>query len=1077
MIIETGKYFLVFSISTIQLCHEQLLKGLFPARYEYIFFIDGSSSSSIRSDLIAHVRSVSSEYSQAMFKEALSFLCNPTRPNWILIFDNVDDVNLDITPFLPQCNHGSIIITTRNRSLGTLATQDNFHIELGAMSIPEATESILKSSRREQSEANQESARAIAEELGCLPVALIQAGCYIFESHCTFGEYLRMLKNYRVPLMDAPVADRQRRGAYATFDISYKCLPSSVQKFLHLLSFGHYANFPMAIIPYAAQQGFAYEPYGFVEHGEPFDSAISLLKEIFVSEEIGTLDDRTIPQIAIILQKYSLASFISSSGSLLLRRHPLAHAWAYDRTEVEKRAIFKAAAARLVACGSSGTIFERHLVPHIDTLLSTEETIPTSMNELAGFASILWRMSRGKDAQRIWLDIFSRVTEMCAPDDLKIANAALCLSATYEDDDIYMRELVQQAVDIRERRLGKDHCDTLDATGRLSHAYVRHEEYKKAKKLREQVLESMKRTLGPTHLKTIKCMGELAVIYLREGQLARAESLEIEVLKDLQEQLGELHEDTLKTMQTLGVIYSSQGKYQQAEGIQTQTYQKYAKRLGLTHLQTLSAIHDLSETYHAMGAYARAEAIQLPVMQELREEFGETQVTMIAKEDLAMTYQGQGRYTEAEALQLQVLESRERHLGEPHPETIQAMQKLASTYHLQANYPKAEEMKHKVLVLQYENHGAFHTGTIYAMSDLALTYEYQSRHREAISLHLSVLNGVKDILGEKHYETLKAMEKLGYSYQRVGRYKEAEELHQIVYKERAERMGRDQPYTLDSMRHLGAVYHLQGRYAEAEEIQIEVVKGRTEKLGPKHSNTLTAMQDLANTYCSQGRYSESERLHSEVLDARTQSLGESHSETLQAMSYIARLHRMQSRLNEAEELQRRIIDGSTNLGENHLTILSYKYELSVTLATLGQYEQAENLQFEVINARTERLGVNHPDTVDAKGGLAQTHRLRSRFTEAERLAQEVYMSRKERLGSNHVCTALVMYDLAAIYFEIGRPYKAKKLIEKNMEVVRISVGTEHPYYQRSLELSHKIEGAIAAQKPSRIKSIVNRFIY
>lgn len=40
-----------------------------------------------------------------------------TRERWLLILDNADDPTLDLKPFIPQCLHGNIIITSRNREL------------------------------------------------------------------------------------------------------------------------------------------------------------------------------------------------------------------------------------------------------------------------------------------------------------------------------------------------------------------------------------------------------------------------------------------------------------------------------------------------------------------------------------------------------------------------------------------------------------------------------------------------------------------------------------------------------------------------------------------------------------------------------------------------------------------------------------------------------------------------------------------------------------------------------------------------------------------------------------------------
>ena len=42
----------------------------------------------------------------------------PQNVNWLLVFDNLDDPELvDIKEYLPACNHGTVVMTTRRRDL------------------------------------------------------------------------------------------------------------------------------------------------------------------------------------------------------------------------------------------------------------------------------------------------------------------------------------------------------------------------------------------------------------------------------------------------------------------------------------------------------------------------------------------------------------------------------------------------------------------------------------------------------------------------------------------------------------------------------------------------------------------------------------------------------------------------------------------------------------------------------------------------------------------------------------------------------------------------------------------------
>ena len=48
----------------------------------------------------------------------LEWLCLPKNENWLLIFDNVDDLEaFDVRRYFPRTSHGNIIMTTRRLEL------------------------------------------------------------------------------------------------------------------------------------------------------------------------------------------------------------------------------------------------------------------------------------------------------------------------------------------------------------------------------------------------------------------------------------------------------------------------------------------------------------------------------------------------------------------------------------------------------------------------------------------------------------------------------------------------------------------------------------------------------------------------------------------------------------------------------------------------------------------------------------------------------------------------------------------------------------------------------------------------
>lgn len=200
------------------------------AKFASRFVIDGSSESRIRTDILRHVRSLAIEHSQKDFEECLLFLAQPS-PNGprLILYDSVDDPEMDLGPLLPHGDSSPIILASRNRSAGELCPEG--HLELDIMSTDEAVEVLVKSpdDTGSSTQESRDGAHAIAQALGCLPLALTQARSYMYQTKCSASAYLERLASHRDRLLAQPVKhqrDMRYLSTYAAFDASFSKLSS-----------------------------------------------------------------------------------------------------------------------------------------------------------------------------------------------------------------------------------------------------------------------------------------------------------------------------------------------------------------------------------------------------------------------------------------------------------------------------------------------------------------------------------------------------------------------------------------------------------------------------------------------------------------------------------------------------------------------------------------------------------------------------------------------------------------------------------------------------------------------------------
>jgi len=84
---------------------------------------------------------------------SLHWLASQTDRNWLLLFDNADNVDLKLSKYFPSCSFGNIVITTRNRELRHYTAKDA-DADVKGMDIEDAKNLLLVQARAESDVGN-----------------------------------------------------------------------------------------------------------------------------------------------------------------------------------------------------------------------------------------------------------------------------------------------------------------------------------------------------------------------------------------------------------------------------------------------------------------------------------------------------------------------------------------------------------------------------------------------------------------------------------------------------------------------------------------------------------------------------------------------------------------------------------------------------------------------------------------------------------------------------------------------------------------------------------------------------------
>ena len=124
--------------------------------FSEIFYVDATTKETIQSDL----ESIAPGNAKRTVDAGLRWLASQTNRNWLLIFDNADNVDLKLKKFFPSCSFGNILITTRNRELRHYTAKDA-DADVKGMDLEDARSLLLVQARAERNVENNTLAETI----------------------------------------------------------------------------------------------------------------------------------------------------------------------------------------------------------------------------------------------------------------------------------------------------------------------------------------------------------------------------------------------------------------------------------------------------------------------------------------------------------------------------------------------------------------------------------------------------------------------------------------------------------------------------------------------------------------------------------------------------------------------------------------------------------------------------------------------------------------------------------------------------------------------------------------------------
>ena len=307
-------------------------------RLSHVFWVDASSIESITMSLrgISRISAAQGFCVNDSVGSVLQWMSG-IQEEWLIVFDNADRLPVYVMEkFIPPGDRGNILITSQNQSMERVISFENI-IEINEMDEANAITLLLKASCLDASAEHIEVAKNIVTELGCMPLAVDQAGAYIKAGGCSIHEYLQQFSLHCQTLM----SDATFRGAsnydqrvYGTWDLSFEEIrrrargQSSARYpalaailILQICAFYHHSNISKDIFQSAAEESREYV----VNSGQLPLATSSLDRTLLPLDNNGHWDEYIFGQGIAVLLSFSLMKRDESSEMLSI--HPLVHCW------------------------------------------------------------------------------------------------------------------------------------------------------------------------------------------------------------------------------------------------------------------------------------------------------------------------------------------------------------------------------------------------------------------------------------------------------------------------------------------------------------------------------------------------------------------------------------------------------------------------------------------------------------------------------------------------------------------------------------------------------------------------------
>jgi tetratricopeptide (TPR) repeat protein len=700
--------------------------------------------------------------------------------DWLLVFDNAEDP-ADVLPFFPTGGIGRIIITSRNSDWG----RRSLPIEVDTFSREESIQFLNK----RNPDLDPRDADQLAEALGDLPLAIEQAAAWQQTTLMPVQEYLKLLEDKRLELLEQDPPPDYRATVRAAWKISLEKLRKVNPAALQLLQVcSYFAPEPIS------RQLFAGSPTAPIT--DELDATLT--------------DTYRLSRAIRDIQRYALAKIDHRSNTLQI--HRLIRLVLDDSMDDEQRMLMRRGAHTLLANNNPGR--------------------PSSNNEWPRYGALRPHV----DASRAVESQDQKVQEL-------VFDVARYLY--YWGDHQGSERLAREALEFRRADRGPNDPHTLQLAKWVGWMYFVNGKFKLARELNEDALRRYRETFGEDDEGTLDAVWTVGRDLRVAGDFAAALELDRRALQTGLRVLGEDDPAYLTGAHNVGVSLRLLGRFHEALEMDTTTWQTRAAVLGSDDQQTMNTRNGMLIDMREAGHYLEARRLQEDLYRQSLSIFGkDAPATLLVARTLAVMRRKAGDHSNALKLNQETLKRYRDRYDDDYPDTIATSLNLAIDFRHAGDLPASRALSEETVGRYERSFGARHAFTLSARINLAIVLRHQGYVGAAYEHSQGCRQVLTEELGADHPLTLFCATNLASILSDRGETAAAYELDTDTLARSERTLGGEHPSTLATSVNVALDLRALERWAESDAILADTTMRLRRVLGERHPATLNAQQHV-----------------------------------------------------------------------------------------------------------------------------------------------------------------------------------------------------------------------------------------